>query len=535
MVTPVKLLNNRYKILQTLGRGGFGETFLAQDTHLPSARKCVIKHLKPALESSHIPPWLKDRFQREAAILEELGDNHKQIPELYAYFNEGDDFYLVQEWIPGLTLTEAQAKRGNFSSTAVEELLLGILPILEFVHQRRIIHRDIKPDNIILREGDGKPILIDFGIIKETMGTLVNPDGRSAYSVALGTPGYMASEQAAGRPVFSSDLYSLGLTAIFLLTGKTPQYLTSDSRTGEIIWREGAPQVSPTLARVLDQAIRYHPRERFSSASAMGQALFANFSVLGTTRNGSKSHDNHRSALINNAPLPEKTAPTLVVGTPYNANDTQATAVYSQEFTQYPEEQETSPLIKWIVMPLVILLVVLGGMAGGFWVTNQRRNQPPKPVEQPTEEIPSPQPSFEPQPKLFQDPPPQITPRPEPVPSETPEPETSPEVSEPVPVPETPEPEESEKITPEPEVSSPPTVTPDPAPSNPVPVTPPPVNPTPEPSSSPRPTTPNSSGSSPQTGNEIPVIPPPEKPSNDGGVSLPAPPAAEKPINPEQN
>ena len=179
-----QFLNNRYQIVATLGRGGFGETFLATDTHMPSARKCVIKLLKPLVEDPEVPQWLKERFQREAAILEDLGENHPQIPRLYAYFTEKNNFYLVQEWVEGFTLTQKHEQQGNFSSEQIQDLLIGLLPVLAFIHERRIIHRDIKPDNIILRNSDGKPVLIDFGILKEAMGTVVNPDGRSAYSIA---------------------------------------------------------------------------------------------------------------------------------------------------------------------------------------------------------------------------------------------------------------------------------------------------------------------------------------------------------------
>ncbi len=533
MVTPLKLLNNRYRIIETLGRGGFGETFLAQDTHMPSARKCVIKHLKPVLENPEIPSWLRERFHREAATLEELGENHPQIPQLYAYFSEGEDFYLVQEWIPGLTLSQAHAQKGNFSSTAVEELLLGILPVLQFIHQQRIIHRDIKPDNIILREADGKPILIDFGIIKETMGTLVNPDGRSAYSVALGTPGYMASEQAAGRPVFSSDLYSLGLTAIFLLTGKTPQYLTSDSRTGEILWRQGAPQVSPTLAKVIDQAVRYHPRERFNSAMAMAQALQGNVSNAPITRGDRQGNTIANGKTKSNHP---PTAPTLVVGNPYNANDTQATKVYSQEFTGYTETQEGSPLMKWVVMPLVVLLVIGGGMAAGFWVTSQRRNNPPPAVEEPTEETPTPLPSLEPRPDLFETPSPTPTPAtPSPEPTVSPTPEAEPTPTEDTVTPMEPEPSLNElSPIPEPKPSPSPTISPQPSPTIYIPVTPAP-GPKPSPSPTPKPTVAPQISPTPQPSNMVPVIPPPENPSTETEPNLPAPPVGEKPIGPGQN
>lgn len=267
------LLNNRYRILQTLGRGGFGETFLAIDTHMPSERKCVLKQLKPIIEEPTIPEWMQERFKREAAILEELGEKHEQIPRLYAYFSEEGKFYLVQEWIEGVTLAEKQQQEGRVTEEEVREILVSILPVLDFIHSRRIIHRDIKPDNIILRASDDKPVLIDFGAVKEAIATAINTNFSHSLSMSIGTPGYMPSEQAAGRPVYSSDLYSLGLSAIFLLTGKSPQDLETDSQTGEILWRRYAPNMHSNLATVLDKTIRFHPRDRFPNAKEMLSAL----------------------------------------------------------------------------------------------------------------------------------------------------------------------------------------------------------------------------------------------------------------------
>ena len=267
------LLNNRYRILETLGRGGFGETYLTEDTHMPSGRKCVLKQLKPMVKKPQTPLWMKERFQREAAILEELGQKHPQIPQLYAYFSEADKFYLVQEWIEGLTLAQYWEQEGNLHRDEVRKILLQLLPVLNYVHSRRIIHRDIKPENIILRQGDNIPFLIDFGAVKEVIATEVNLDTSSNYSASIGTPGYMSSEQAAGRPIYSSDLYSLGLTAIFLLTGKSPHELESDPRNGEIIWQEHAQNIDPELIEVIDRAIRFHPRDRFSTAQEMFDAL----------------------------------------------------------------------------------------------------------------------------------------------------------------------------------------------------------------------------------------------------------------------
>lgn len=253
------LINNRYRILKTLGRGGFGETYLTEDTHMPSGRKCVLKQLKPIVKQPATPLWMKERFQREAAILEELGESNSQIPRLYAYFSENDKFYLVQEWIEGLTLDQYWEQEGNLHREEVRNILLQILPVLDFVHSRHIIHRDIKPENIILRQRDLAPVLIDFGAVKEAMATTVNHDSGSMYSASIGTPGFMPSEQAAGRPIYSSDLYSLGLTAIFLLTGKSPHELDIDPDSGETIWHEHATNVDAQLMAVLDKAIKFHP------------------------------------------------------------------------------------------------------------------------------------------------------------------------------------------------------------------------------------------------------------------------------------
>lgn len=468
----ITCLNNRYQIIRTLGRGGFGETFLAVDTHMPSARQCVIKQLKPALETREMPTWLQERFQREAAILEELGESHNQIPKLYAYFTEGDNFYLVQEWIEGLTLSQQYNQQGVFSSEAVQRLLLDLLPVLDFIHQRRIIHRDIKPDNIILRARNQKPVLIDFGIIKEAMETVVHPQGKSAYSLAIGTPGYMASEQAAGRPVYSSDLYSLGLTAIFLLTGKTPQYLNQDARTGEILWHQEAPQVSAHLAQVLDRCIRFHPRDRFASAEELRQAL--------------------------SRPQPEQTPATVVVRQPTRARP-RPTARSAAVATE-PEMTQTSPWISLLVMPILLVGVILGGLSAGFWFAHRHRS--PAPLTLP---LPSAPPVESPRP---------VSPQAFPTPWRTLSPSSSP-----TPLP-SPEPEPSPSL---PTLSSPePVLSPGPISS---PAAPTPAAPTPDPKAT---TTPLPlEGSSPQdSGEPLEPIPPLEP---FPGLSPPAPPLQQKP------
>lgn len=269
-----KLLNNRYRILRTLGGGGFGETFLAEDTQMPSLRRCVIKQLKPIEDNLQVYQLVQQRFQREAAILEDLGEGSNQIPRLYAYFSENGQFYLVQEYIEGQTLASKLQEQGLMSESAVKEILTSILPVLEYVHSKGIVHRDIKPDNILIRHADGKPVLIDFGAVKETVGTLISSSLNSTQSIVIGTPGFMASEQSVGRPMFASDIYSLALTAIYLLTGKTPQELTADPATGTLVWRQYALNITPSFATVLDQAIQFHARDRFASAREMLQALY---------------------------------------------------------------------------------------------------------------------------------------------------------------------------------------------------------------------------------------------------------------------
>jgi serine/threonine protein kinase, bacterial len=294
------LLNNRYRAIQNLGSGGFGETFLAEDTQMPSHRRCVIKLLKPITTNPQIYQLVQERFQREAAILEELGGSNNQIPALYAYFQQDGQFYLVQEYIEGSTLTAKIRQQGFLSEIVVQQLLADILPILEYIHDRKIIHRDIKPDNIIMRNRDNKPVLIDFGAVRELMGTVINSQGSPTSSIVIGTPGYMPSEQAAGRPIYSSDLYSLGMTAIYLLTGKQPQELETNPQTGEIVWQEHVTHINPQFISLIDRAIAYHPRERFTSAREMLNMLVGAANTIVPTEY--PNHDYSENSPANNPP-----------------------------------------------------------------------------------------------------------------------------------------------------------------------------------------------------------------------------------------
>lgn len=263
-----KLLNNRYQMTAPLGKGGFGLTFMAEDTFLPSRRPCVIKQLRPGTQNPELYEEIKRRFEREAAILEDLSNGTNSIPKLYAYFTEENKFYLVQELIEGINLEQKVKRDGVLSSSEVIRILIDVLGILQYIHKKGIIHRDIKPANIMLRKTDNKPVLIDFGAVKEVLG-----HGTGAASMVIGSLGYMPMEQGMGRPIFSSDLYSLAMTALYLLSGKEPQDFHSDPQSGKIIWRNQLPALPASLADTLEQALEPYPRERFPSAEAMLRSL----------------------------------------------------------------------------------------------------------------------------------------------------------------------------------------------------------------------------------------------------------------------
>ncbi len=326
-------LKNRYKIIQQLGEGGFGKTFLTEDIDMPSGRRCVIKQLYPQTLDPQVYQVIKERFQREAAILEHLGDKHSQIPSLYAYFEDEGQFYLVQELIEGVNLTEKVQQEGVLTESFVRNILIGILPVLEYIHSQNIVHRDLKPDNIILRTLNNQPVLIDFGAVKETMETVISTSGNSHSSIVIGTPGYMSSEQNIGRPVYASDLYSLGLTAIYLLTGKIPQEPESNPATGQLMWRQYALNISPTLAAVLDKAIQTYPQDRYSSAREMLNALQNQ-----TTSNNSS---------------PSTTTPTLVIS-PANFSPTQIQAV--------DKNKSLSDLQKTIITSSIVGFFLVGAL-----------------------------------------------------------------------------------------------------------------------------------------------------------------------------
>ncbi|BAY11413.1 serine/threonine protein kinase [Calothrix sp. NIES-2098] len=267
-----RLLDQRYQVVELLGKGGFGHTYIALDTRRPGNPSCVVKHLKPITSEPEFLPLARRLFNREAETLEKLGHND-QIPRLLAYFEEDEEFYLVQELIEGQPLSWEMPPGSRWSEEQVIQLLQDVLPILEFIHSHGVIHRDLKPDNLIRRASDNKIVLVDFGAVKQIKSySLMTPEQLKNETVAVGTPGYMPSEQGQGRPRPCSDIYALGMTCIQALTGLSPKQLGEDASSGEILWQHHA-QVSNQLASILNKMIRHYFKYRYQSATEALQAL----------------------------------------------------------------------------------------------------------------------------------------------------------------------------------------------------------------------------------------------------------------------
>ena len=265
------LLVNRYRAISLLGQGGFGRTFLAIDEFKPSKPRCVVKQFLPEVKGKKAIAKAAELFAREASRLDELG-KHKQIPELLAFFSQEDRQYLIQEFIDGDDLGKELEQKGVFNQTQIKELLDDLLSVLEFVHENNVIHRDIKPENIIRRRKDGKLVLVDFGAAKENIA-----GETSAIGTIIGSAAYIAPEQAAGKPKFASDLYSLGATCLHLLTDIEPLDLF-DTAEGEWIWRDYLKNndLDYELSSVLDRLVEGATKKRFQSVSEVLEALGGN-------------------------------------------------------------------------------------------------------------------------------------------------------------------------------------------------------------------------------------------------------------------
>lgn len=258
---PGQLFRERYRIVKVLASGGFGVTYLAQDGGIPGSPLCVIKQLCPKARSPLALERAKRRFRQEAKVLSKVG-SHSQIPKLLDYFTIREEFYLVQEYIPGEVLTQEVRRHGTQTEAQVKAFLNEVLPVVKFVHRCRIIHRDIKPPNIIRCVDDGRLVLIDFGAVRECLGDAGDSSFQTPLTQFVGTPGFAPPEQQALRPTYASDIYALGMTCLFLLTGKTPSEFDTDPKTGDILWQHLA-DISNHLSKILQKMLRSDVTERY--------------------------------------------------------------------------------------------------------------------------------------------------------------------------------------------------------------------------------------------------------------------------------
>jgi serine/threonine protein kinase len=267
--TNESLLAGRYQIFKVLGRGGFGITYLARNIYLPGRPLCVIKHLAPQFTSPTLLTIAKWRFHVEARTLSKLG-SHSQVPLLIDYFREDQEMYLVQEYIPGETLWSQVHDRECLSEEQVSEFLADMLKLLHYMHSHRIIHRDIKPQNIIRCLTDNRLVLIDYGAVFDKGGLI--PADKRLSTRAIGSPGYTPPEQVSENPNCASDIYALGMTCLFLLTGKEPLTFDVSLHTGEIIW-QAETEVSDGFANLINQMIKVSLSDRYQSAMQALNAL----------------------------------------------------------------------------------------------------------------------------------------------------------------------------------------------------------------------------------------------------------------------
>jgi serine/threonine protein kinase len=264
------LLRERYRAIKPIGFGGFGKTFLALDEDKPSRPPCVIKQFFPQTQGSHNAAKAAELFQQEAVRLDQLG-KHPQIPDLLAHFEQDQNLYLVQEYIEGENLEQELIRNDTFDEAKIRQLLDDLLPVLQFIHQHQVIHRDIKPANIIRRSAlsthtsnigsfPGQLVLVDFGAAK-----VVTTTQPPMMGTIIGSPEYIAPEQTRGQAVYASDIYSLGVTCINLLTERSP-FDSYDTHNAAWIWGQYLKTpVSQELSRIIDKMVETIPSHRYQT------------------------------------------------------------------------------------------------------------------------------------------------------------------------------------------------------------------------------------------------------------------------------
>lgn len=262
------VLNERYVAIKRIGRGGFGVTFLAVDIANNNSY-CVIKQLLTIGQDKDTARTALSLFEREAKTLKKI--DHPQIPKLLEYFEDNSQFYLIQEFILGKDLEKEVIEKGVFTESSAKVFLKGMLPVLQYIHSEKVIHRDIKPGNILRKKETGDLVLIDFGAVKDQVNTQLAKNEKQNTAISVGTMGFAPPEQLAMRPVYASDIYALAATCVYLLTGKGPKDLT-DNNTGELTW-EKYTTVTANFAKVLNKMLELDLRKRYQSAEEVLDAF----------------------------------------------------------------------------------------------------------------------------------------------------------------------------------------------------------------------------------------------------------------------
>ncbi len=347
------VLKGRYAIRSTIGQGGMGRTYLAQDLERFN-ETCVLKEFIPPQDSQEVTDKAKELFRREASVLYQI--RHPQVPEFRATFESEGRLLLVQDYVEGKNyrnLLLDRLKSGQtFSENEIFVLMQQLLPVLSYLHGHNIIHRDISPENLMLRSQDNLPVLIDFGVVQETNAKLNSQMGIPAATVA-GKAGYAPPEQLqSGNAYANSDLYALAVTSIVLLTGKEPSELF-DSINLAWNWQQFA-NVNPAFARVINQMLSYKPTNRYRSADEVMQAL----QVAQASFSGAKTYAIGRQ-VPSNVAIPQRT---VVAG----ANN-RSPVNYSNSEQNNANGSNNNPNnnggINWFVGILIILVAGVGSWA----------------------------------------------------------------------------------------------------------------------------------------------------------------------------
>ncbi|WP_298911992.1 serine/threonine-protein kinase [uncultured Nostoc sp.] len=375
MQPPIKVgtvLQNRYRIIQILGQGGFGRTYLAEDQRRFN-ELCAIKELISTATEALAWKKAQELFYREAAILYQI--EHPQVPKFRERFEQDQRLFLVEDYVAGQTyrtlLAERQAVGKTFTEAEVLQLIQLLLPVLEHIHSRGIIHRDISPENIILRDSDAKPVLIDFGVVKELAERLRSPNSPMP-ETTVGKLGYSPSEQMqTGGAYPSSDLYALAVSAIVLLTGKEPRDLFDEN---QLTWNwQRWVRVNPRFAQVLNRMLNHIPSARYQSAANVSQAL--------------------QSLAQPSVPTPNNVSnlQTMAVGRRPNLVPPAASPKKKQPAPVIPPSNTSSILDNPLaIAAIAIAVVIVAGFGSWALVSSIRSQSKPSPSETLPQNFPSP-------------------------------------------------------------------------------------------------------------------------------------------------